>query len=164
MSTRSNKEVNKRESSTASNNKIFTLNRGYSERSVKRHLSELKFSDEKRSCTHVLGDENAHLTQFWLLSQNTTPLTRKWQLIENYPHLREIFNTPLILRSISRRKIHEIYLSQSKTDNHLRTAEVAYSHQHFSDMPACRRSRIENITCTTVPFPSNIEPFFVFLP
>ena len=78
MSTTSNKEVNKRESSTASNNKLFTVlvlknardfeirhkNRGYSERSVKRHLSELKFSDEKRSCTHALGDENAHVTQF----------------------------------------------------------------------------------------------------
>ena len=31
-------------------------------------------------------------------------------------------------------------------------------------MSACRQSRIENKTCTMVPFPSNIEPFFVFSP
>ena len=31
-------------------------------------------------------------------------------------------------------------------------------------MPTCRRSRIGNRTCTRVPFPSNIESFFVFSP
>ena len=76
-------------------------NRGYSAATVKKHLSEVKFSERETPQPHKTTAQKNILpvvTQYHSAMPNLTErLMGKWHLIKNQPQLRNIFKEPPIL-------------------------------------------------------------------
>ena len=82
-----------------SNFKTHLQNRDYPARIVKKHLSEIKFSDREMSLAQKNKTAPKKILPFVTQSHPALPnlkdtLMEKWHLTENQPQLREIFKEP----------------------------------------------------------------------
>ena len=82
-----------------SNFKTHLQNRDYPARIVKKHLSEIKFSDREMSLAQKNKTAPKKILPFVTQYHPALPnlkdtLMGKWHLTENQPQLREIFKEP----------------------------------------------------------------------